>query len=189
MLKAEARKLYREKRQVLSAIEKNKSDDLLLIQFQRLELPFLHTILTYWPIEENKEPNAPLVVDFLRFRNPSLNVAYPRMTAHDQNLEAILVDADTAFKKETFNVPEPISDHVIPPEAFDLVIVPLLISDKKGFRVGYGKGFYDKYLKQCRPDCIKLGLMYFEPVDELEDRSGFDVPLNICITPGNTYVF
>jgi 5-formyltetrahydrofolate cyclo-ligase len=189
MLKTEARKTYREKRQSISAAEKNKLDDLLLIQFQTLELPFLHTVLSYWPIEENNEPDSQLVVDFLAFRNPSLNLAYPKMTVHEQNLQAVLVEEDTAFKKEAFNVPEPLSDHVISPEAFDLVIVPLLISDKQGYRVGYGKGFYDRFLKQCRPDCIKLGLMYFDPIDELEDKNEFDVPLNICVTPGNTYVF
>lgn len=189
MLKDEARKLYREKRQSITVIEKNKLDDFLLIQLQRLKLPFLQTILTYWPIEENNEPNTHLLVDFLAFRNPELKVAYPRMSANDRNLQGILVDADTAFKKESFNVPEPISDHIISPNAFDMVIVPMLICDKKGNRVGYGRGFYDNYLKACRPDCIKLGVMYFEPVDLIEDSHEFDVPLNCCITPGNNYVF
>jgi 5-formyltetrahydrofolate cyclo-ligase len=45
------------------------------------------------------------------------------------------------FQKGIYNVPEPISDHYISPEAFDLILVPLLICDRKGFRVGYGKVF------------------------------------------------
>ena len=51
------------------------------------------------------------------------------------------------------------------------------------------KGFYDKYLKGCRKDCIKAGFSYFEPVDSISDRHDFDVPLDLCITPQNVYVF
>ena len=70
----------------------------------------------------------------------------------------------------------------------DMVFVPLLIFDKQGYRVGYGKGFYDKYLAQCRVDCLKVGFSYFEPI-EIEGTREFDVPLNLCITPNSIYVF
>jgi 5-formyltetrahydrofolate cyclo-ligase len=189
MRKSEARKLYCEKRNALSLAERTKLDDLLLIQFQKIDLPFLHTILSYLPIEENKEPNTNLITGFLEFRNPSLNLAYPKINAGAQTMQAVLTNADTAFKKGIYNIPEPISDHFISPEAFDLVIVPLLVCDRKGFRVGYGKGFYDRYLPHCRADCIKAGFLYFEPVDEITDKDEFDVPLNLCITPQNIYVF
>jgi 5-formyltetrahydrofolate cyclo-ligase len=55
MLKKEARKLYKEKRLRLSEAERSKLDDLMLIQFQTVDLPFC--IITYWPIENN-EPNT-----------------------------------------------------------------------------------------------------------------------------------
>jgi 5-formyltetrahydrofolate cyclo-ligase len=71
----------------------------------------------------------------------------------------------------------------------DMVFVPLLIFDKQGCRVGYGRGFYDKYLQQCRPECLKVGFCYFEPIDVIEGTREFDVPLNLCITPNNAYVF
>ena len=77
MLKKEARKLFREKRNALTDIEQSKLDDLMLIQFQTIDLPFLHAALSYWPIEENKEPNTHLFTEFLRFRNPELKIAYP----------------------------------------------------------------------------------------------------------------
>ena len=60
MLKIEARKLYKEKRLKLSEAEREKLDDLMLIQFQTATLPFLYTVLSYWPIEENHEPNSHL---------------------------------------------------------------------------------------------------------------------------------
>ena len=69
-------------------------------------------------------------------------------------MEAALVNADTAFQKSDFGIEEPVDNNFIQPDEIDMVIVPLLICDKKGYRVGYGKGFYDKFLARCRPDCI-----------------------------------
>jgi 5-formyltetrahydrofolate cyclo-ligase len=61
--------------------------------------------------------------------------------------------------------------------------------DKKGYRVGYGRGFYDRFLSRCRKDCIKVGFSYFEPVDEIEDVCSLDVKLNYCITHEKFYIF
>jgi 5-formyltetrahydrofolate cyclo-ligase len=189
MLKYEARKIYREKRDALTDAERVKLDDLLLIQFQRAAIPFLHTVLSYRSIEENNEPDTSLSTGYLEFKNPSLHLAYPKINNNAATMQAVLIDADTAFERGAFNVAEPISNHILSPAAFDLVIVPLITFDKRGFRIGYGKGFYDRYLSHCRPDCIKAGLCYFEPVDEITDTDEFDIPLDICITPNNVYVF
>ncbi|MFI5202988.1 MAG: hypothetical protein ACHQF2_00720, partial [Flavobacteriales bacterium] len=56
-------------------------------------------------------------------------------------------------------------------------------------RVGFGKGYYDSFLPQCRKDCIKLGISLFEPVDHLDDMMHADVPMDACVTPDNFYVF
>ena len=71
----------------------------------------------------------------------------------------------------------------------DLVLVPLLAFDTEGFRVGYGKGFYDRYLANCRADVVTIGFSYFGPVDKITDTGQFDVPLTYCITPQHTYEF
>jgi 5-formyltetrahydrofolate cyclo-ligase len=189
MLKKEARKFFREKRASLTEMERQKLDDLLLIQFQSIGLPFLHSVLSYWPIEENHEPGTHLVTEFLRFRNPELTIAYPVSDFETTTLAAIATDIDTPFFKKELNIFEPQQGRLVSSTEIDLVIVPLLGIDKNGYRVGYGKGFYDKYLASCRPDCIKLGLSYFEPIESIGDCNEFDVPLNLCITPQNTYVF
>ncbi len=189
MLKVEARKEYREKRMALPGIDRAKMDDLLLIQFQSVKLPFIHTLLSYWPIEENKEPNTHLFTDYIEFRNPALKIAYPKSDFTHHVMEAVEVNADTPFALRQHNIHEPMEGVVIDAGIIDLVFVPMIICDKQGFRVGYGKGFYDKYLTQCRKDCIKAGFCYFEPVDKIDDRHKFDIPLDICITPYNVYVF
>ncbi|HZH95381.1 MAG TPA: 5-formyltetrahydrofolate cyclo-ligase, partial [Flavisolibacter sp.] len=74
MTKKEARKIYKAKRDEVTAAQKTRWDDLVLIQFQTLELPFLSTVLSFYSIEENNEVDSFLLTDFLRFRNPSLNI-------------------------------------------------------------------------------------------------------------------
>jgi 5-formyltetrahydrofolate cyclo-ligase len=189
MLKKEARKLYREKRNTLTAVEKSKLDDLLLIQFQTLDLPLLTNVLSYWPVEENKEPDTHLVVDYLRFKFPELQVLYPRSDFTTNEMRAVAVNRDTRFVKNEFNIYEPEEEDIVLQEEIDMIIVPLLAVDRRGFRIGYGKGFYDKFLSRTKQDCIRAGLSYFDPLDSIDDCNEFDVPLNLCITPHKTYVF
>ena len=189
MLKREARKLYREKRDALSASERVKLDDLLLIQFQSAKLPFVYSLLSYWPIEENNEPNTHLFTEFLRFRNPEIKIAYPVSDFEKKIMVAIATDIDTPFEKKNLNIYEPQQGDIVPVDEIDMVLVPLLAFDLSGKRVGYGRGFYDKFLPACRVDCLKVGFSYFEPIQRFEDCNEFDIPLDLCITPHNSYVF
>jgi 5-formyltetrahydrofolate cyclo-ligase len=67
--------------------------------------------------------------------------------------------------------------------------LPLLCFDKHGHRVGYGKGYYDNFLGDCRPETIKIGLSLFEVEDEIDAIYADDVPLNFCVTPDKVYPF
>jgi 5-formyltetrahydrofolate cyclo-ligase len=189
MHKEDARRIFKERRKDLSNAERAKADDLMLIQFQTVELPYIHYLLSYWPIEENNEPNTHLFNDYIEFKNPAMKFLYPKTDFERQEMEAIEVNADTAFQKNGRNIHEPIDGIVTDAMTIDMILVPLIIFDKHGYRLGYGKGFYDKYLKRCRPDCLKVGFCYFEPIDPIEGTGEFDVPLNLCITPNNAYVF
>jgi 5-formyltetrahydrofolate cyclo-ligase len=75
------------------------------------------------------------------------------------------------------------------PTEIDLVLVPLLTFDKRGHRVGYGKGYYDKFLARCNPYVIKIGLNFYDPVDEISDINAFDIPLDFCVTHHEIYAF
>jgi 5-formyltetrahydrofolate cyclo-ligase len=189
MLKTEARKIYKEKRQALSVAEQSKLDDLILIQFQKLQIPFLHFLMAYWPIENNKEVNIHPMVDYLAFINPELRIAYPKTDFATNEMITLEVNDETDFVQNEFSIHEPVAGDFMAPIDFDLVLVPMLACDSEGCRVGYGKGFYDKYLSHCRDNCIKVGFSYFEPVNKIDDRNDFDVSLNYCITPQKVYVF
>ena len=189
MLKKQLRKLYSAKRAELSATDRMKWDDLILINFQTIDLPFLDYVLSFYPMEEKNEVNTFILTEYLRFKNPSLQVCYPKTNFGDYSMQSIVCGADAAFEGNEFNILEPVEGDLVEASAIDLVIVPLLVCDEKGHRVGFGKGFYDRYLKECREDCIKVGVSYFEPIDKIDDASEFDVPLDFCITPGKAYVF
>ena len=189
MLKADARKLYKEKRILLSDAQRSKLDDLMLIQFQTVDLPFIAFLLSYWPIEENNEPNTHLFTEFLKFRNPELKVCYPVADFTNLTMYAVATDIDTPFQKKQFNISEPVSDYIVTADEIEMVFIPLIAFDQQGYRIGYGKGFYDKYLAGCSHECIKAGFCYFDPIQSIDDRHEFDVPLDLCITPQNLYVF
>jgi 5-formyltetrahydrofolate cyclo-ligase len=183
MLKVDARKLYKEKRLAVSATEKVRLDDLLLIQLQTVQLPYITFLLSYWPMEQNKEPNTHLFTDYLEFQNPELITCYPKTNFQQHTIQSLQTNDDTRFRKNEYNLYEPADGVEVNPPAIDMVFVPL------GFRAGYGKGFYDRYLALCRNECLKIGFSYFEPLDEIEDAGLFDVPLNLCVTPTTVYVF
>lgn len=189
MNKSEIRKEYKKKRDEITTAQKMRWDDLILIQFQTVELPFLSNVLSFYSIEENNEVNSFLLTDYLHFRNPSLQVAYPRMHTDTTTMQALIAPPDGAFETNEFGITEPTGSQVLAAADVELVLVPMLAFDQGGRRVGYGKGYYDRFLSTCSADCLKIGVSYFPPVDSIDDAADFDVPLDFCITPEMVYVF
>ena len=100
-----------------------------------------------------------------------------------------LLTDNTTIKKNKYNIPEPIEGIEVSNDKLDVVFVPLLAFDKKGNRVGYGKGYYDTFLKTCRPETLKIGLSFFEAENKITDINENDIPLDFCITPKQVYSF
>jgi len=190
MNKKELRTIYKEKRNAISSKDKLKLDDLMLLQFQNLYFDeAVETLLTYWPIANMNEPNMQLYTSYLRHTIPGLRITYPVANFETGNMDALLIHEDTVYHTNSYGVTEPKEGIIVPANEIDIVLVPLLVCDKEGYRVGYGKGFYDKYLTNCHDEAIFIGFNYFEPVDKIEDANDFDVPLNYCITPQKIYEF
>ncbi|OLY92916.1 5-formyltetrahydrofolate cyclo-ligase [Cnuella takakiae] len=188
MRKKEARALFRAKRAAITDAEANRWNDLLLISFQQAGLPFVAKVLSYYPSGEKGEVDTFLLTRYLAFSNPGVAIAFPRITT-DFGIDAIVPDSEEDFVPNAYDILEPATGLKLEPEEVDLVLVPLLAYDLQGNRAGYGKGYYDRFLAACRPDCLKVGLSYFEPVSLLEDTHEFDIPLDLCITPSKVYVF
>jgi 5-formyltetrahydrofolate cyclo-ligase len=173
----------------LTAGERNRYDDLLLIQFQKLVLPALHCVHTYLALESKKEFVTDAILHFLEFQHPSVQFAIPRVNAQTQELESVHHTEELRFQQNKWGIMEPTDGDLIHAHEIDLVLVPLLAFDETGNRVGYGKGYYDKFLSQCRNDVLKVGFSYFEPIDKITDSASFDIPLSYCVTPHRIYEF
>ena len=189
MTKQELRKIYKEKRQSLSIHDIEKFNDLILIHFQKSDLPFLNCVHTYLASLKQAEPDTAKILRFLEFKNPLLKIVIPKIDIHSGNMEHYHFHDDVQLIENIFGIDEPKEGERVSESDIDMVLIPLLSFDKKGYRVGYGKGYYDKFLLKCRPDAIKFGLSFFDPVDEIEDINSFDIPLNYCVTPHQLYVF
>jgi len=190
MTKSALRELYKQKRAALPEQERLRLNDLLLIQFQQVEIPYhVNVLLSYWPLEQHAEINTFLMTDYLQFRIPGLQVAYPVADFSNTSMQAMLVDDNTEFALNKYGIAEPLNGIAIPATEIDMIFVPLLVFDTSGNRLGYGKGFYDRFLPTCRTDCVKVGFSYFEPVAGIGGISQFDVPLTTGITPENSYEF
>jgi 5-formyltetrahydrofolate cyclo-ligase len=190
MTKELLRQQYREKRLALTGSERSKLDDLVLIRFQQWKIPVeISKLLSYWPLQERGEPSSFLITDFLAFRLPGLELAYPVSDYSAQTMLAMGVDENTEFVLGNYGIAQPKNGLLWDPAEIDLVLVPLLAFDQKGNRLGYGKGFYDRFLPACRPDCLLVGVSHFPPEPQLPGIDQFDVPLHACITPEMIYEF
>ena len=185
MLKSDLRLKYIELRDKLP--KKELLDSSLTIANKLLELPiwgfdYYHLFLS---ISEKKEIDTSFVLSILQGRDK--NVILPKI--QNQRLDHYLLTDSTAIKKNKWNIPEPIDGIAVEPLKIDVVFVPLLAFDLHGNRVGYGKGYYDGFLKECKPDILKIGLSLFEAEDEITDTFANDIPLDYCVTPNTCYKF
>lgn len=188
MTKEQIRKEYKLKRRKLSASEKDKLEDLMLIQFQKLKLPAVAGFMSYLPIEVQNEYDPWLIEEYYMLMNYEAALVYPIVNTTEETMKAVIVFDENEYEENMYGVLEPIGGIKIQPEHIGIMFVPLLAFDIKGNRVGYGKGYYDKYLAQCSPKLIKIGFSFFDPI-EIDDVNKTDVKLNFCITPNKTYKF
>jgi 5-formyltetrahydrofolate cyclo-ligase len=187
--KAALRQAYREKRMALSPGMESRLQDLLLIRFQQLPLPFVDTVHCYLPATTRKEPDPLPLARFMAFRNPALQLIVPVVNADRQTLSHVLLEADTMLELNNWGIPEPVDAQPADPSSAQLVFIPLLAFDRQGHRVGYGKGFYDRFLANLPQDILRIGLSFFDPVERITDTNTFDIRLHYCVTPEHLYAF
>ena len=181
MTKSEIRKLYLEKRKSLSKEEvlsfSKKIFKNYRNHFKPIENQKVHVFL---PIEKFNEINTFLFIEYF-FKN-EIRVFVPKMV--DENLISIEIFPDSKFIKNKWGIFEPISDEDSGENDFDFVITPLLYCDNQGNRVGYGKGFYDKFFSELNNSSTKkIGINYFNPEEKIDNVETFDIPLDYLVTP------
>jgi 5-formyltetrahydrofolate cyclo-ligase len=187
MLKKELRAKYKTLRKQLT--EKEIEDKSLAIANKLLTLPiwdktYFHVFM---PIEEQKEVNTEFVLHILSGKDKEIIVS--KTDFETRKMTHFLLTDNTKIRKNEYNIPEPVDGIEVPSRKIEVVFVPLLTFDKKGHRVGYGKGFYDNFLSECNPDAIKIGLSFFEAEENIDDVFESDVMLDYCVTLDEVYAF
>lgn len=187
MLKKELRTKYKALRNQLS--EDNLEEMSLAIANKVLALPiwektYFHIFL---PIVEQKEVNTEFILHLLSGKDKEIIIS--KSDFETREMTHFLLTENTKIKKNEYNIPEPVDGLEVPTKKIDVVFVPLLAFDKTGHRAGYGKGFYDKFLTECKPETIKIGLSFFETEEKIEDIFEDDVKLDYCVTPNGVYQF
>jgi 5-formyltetrahydrofolate cyclo-ligase len=187
MNKKDLRSKYKALRNQLSAEEiEDKSLAIAnrLLSLDIWEKTYFHLFLT---IEEQKEVDTEFILQILAGKDKEIVVSKSDFKTHE--MTHYLLTDNTKFKKNEYNIPEPIDGLEVLVSKIDVVFVPLLAIDKNGNRVGYGKGFYDNFLAKCREDVIKIGLSFFEPEEIIDDVFKTDIRLDYCVTPMTLYSF
>ena len=187
MNKSELRLKYKALRQQFSSQEIEDKSLAIANNLLKLDIwkkTYYHLFLT---IEEQKEVDTEFILQILAGKDKEIVISKSNFTS--LKMTHFLLTDNTKIKKNKFNVPEPIDGLEVPASKIDVVFVPLLAFDTKGNRIGYGKGFYDKFLSECKPEMIKIGLSFFEAEEKIEASFVNDIPINICVTPEKTYYF
>ena len=187
MTKKELRVKYKTLQQSLT---ENMVDDMSLtiannlVNMKIWDHQFYHVFLS---IEENKEVKTDYLLHILAGKDKEIVISKSNFQTIEMT-HYLLTDS-TKIIKNQYNIPEPTNGIEVPVAKIDIVFVPLLAFDKNGNRVGYGKGFYDNFLKECRTETLKIGLSLFEVEEQIDDVYEGDVKLDYCVTPSGIYQF
>lgn len=184
MTKEELRKSYLARRNTLSAIERSEASRLIAENlFRGYDLGQISVIHCFISIARFNEIDTSIIFSRIWREFPHVETVVPRVNFVTGEIESVRFAHDTRTFRNIWNVEEPSNGGTLEPTAIDMVLVPGLAFSRDGYRAGYGKGFYDRFLKKCRSDCRKIGLSFFEPIESIVDTHVGDVKVNAIILP------
>ena len=196
MTKAGLRQHFLAKRKALSATDIQHRSALIAQSFldflaQQTRPEKINHLHTFLPIQRQNEVDTWPIIRLLWQQFPSIQVVVSVTDPIANSLTHYALDQHTPLIENKWGIPEPANTGQIPIESdqIDFVLVPLLIFDQTGHRVGHGGGYYDRFLAECRPNCLKNGVSLFEPVERIDDVESTDIRLDTCILPDRIYYF
>jgi len=188
MNKETIRTLFKEKRIELTKEEIKSLSDQIIEHFcefltSKENINHIHLFL---PIDRfNEVDTLPL---FFRLQEKGFRIYTSIVNKAKDNLDTLEITHTKRFINDAWGIPLPAEATRVKPENIQLIIIPLLAYDSRGFRLGYGKGYYDKYLSDMGKQVLKVGLSFFEPVDFIPEEV-HDIPLDLCITQNGVRYF
>lgn len=148
---------------------------------------YLNTIHCFLPIRKNKEVNTWPLIDVLTEKNKRIIVSKSELNTN--RMQHYLLGDRNSLVENRWGIPEPTGGKEVSDKEIDAVLIPLIVFDKSGHRIGYGKGYYDRFLSDCRLDVVKIGLSLLPPVHHIKEKETHDVAMDYCITSEKIYSF
>ncbi|MEM0999775.1 MAG: 5-formyltetrahydrofolate cyclo-ligase [Bacteroidota bacterium] len=188
-LKSELRKSLLAKRNGLRPEEiTQRSSEIFLRWRNRFSLRQVAWLHLFQSIPRKNEVQTHFFADYLEARHARIKIVVPVMDAIHKKLRHALIENDIVMETNRFGVPEPrMPVRWVYPMLLDMVLVPLLGFDERGNRLGYGGGYYDRFLHNIRPQCLKIGLAFeLSHLDAIPVHA-HDVPLDFVVTEAAVY--
>lgn len=179
------RHLYRSKREALSTKDLENASAQIMARVISNNLVDRGLLMLFFDSAAHAE--LPMENWFDAFKRQPICV--PKVVDTNGKMEAVMWQKGMLLQPNKWGIPEPFDTDYITPKNIATIIVPLLCFDQNGQRVGYGKGYYDRFLSRCSPRCKAIGVSCFEPIEKIEDAEVTDVPLDIVVTPKGVYTF
>ncbi|QCX52925.1 5-formyltetrahydrofolate cyclo-ligase [Elizabethkingia sp. JS20170427COW] len=177
--KSELREIYKQKRKAMSdediAFLSQKIIENYILQFSIYEN---QNVSVFLPIEKQNEINTNLLVKY--FWEKRINVYVPKVIG--DKMISVAYTPNTVLVKSKWGILEPQED-IDSKVEFSQVITPLLYADPLGNRIGYGKGFYDKFFVSLSHQPIKVGFNFFPAKEGILDPDPLDIQLDYLVTP------
>lgn len=173
--KSELRKEFLNKRDALNEEERSIYSEKIKVKLKSLkEFKEAKSVLLYCPIR--KEPDlTSLIWESLSLKK---RVLLPKVEGQDIKLYPII--SQEQIKPGSFCIPEPMGGKEFPPYEVELAIVPGVVFDERGYRIGFGKGYYDRLLQKVMG--VKIGVAYsFQVVQEIPTDE-WDQPVDVLVT-------
>lgn len=187
MKKSALRQYYLARRAALTESDYQRMNQHLVEQlFAAYTLDKFYTVHCFLPSQRQREVDTWPIIRRL-WQRPSGRVLVPRCSPPGNTLTHHELTPETILQNNRWGIPEPVGSPPCLVAEIDLVLVPLLAFDRRGHRVGYGQGFYDRFLCACRPDTPKVGLSLFPPTEPIEDIFPGDVALSAVVMPGEVW--
>ena len=183
--KKKLREFYKNERAKTQNHKLKESSERIFEIFKTLDIiskTFFHIYLSN---KFSKEIETDNIIKFLLSLNKRIIV--PKIA--NKELAHYEIEYNSTYQINKYGIKEPIDLPLFDVKKIEIVLVPLLIFDKEGHRVGYGGGYYDKFLTNLKSNVIKIGLSLFDPVNKIQDIKKHDIKLDKVITPETIYEF
>ena len=176
---------YKKKRLSLTKQEVDHLSQRVFKQLDKLSIWRLKHYHIFLSISKYNELDTSSIIN--RLKSEQKIIIVPKISNNE--LVHVAINDETEFSINDYGIKEPNNGNHFIIENLDIIFIPLLAFDLEGHRVGYGKGYYDRFLKLTNSSSLKIGLSLFDPINKIKDIDNNDIKLDFCITPTQVHKF